>query len=208
MGICKPSGRALFVYSFASMKIPQIKDIDVKGKRVLVRVDFNVSLSHGNVITNDKRIRESLPTIQYLVAHGATAVLLSHLGRPMGKADPSLSLAHVSGRLSDLLGLSVVFMKEYLSQSAAERIKALSPGSVVLCENVRFQKGEEQNDPAFAKKLALLGELFVNDAFGTAHRTHASTVGVTAYLPSYAGFLFAREIQMIAGAVEKPKRPL
>jgi phosphoglycerate kinase len=190
------------------MKMPQIKDIDVQGKRVLVRVDFNVSLSHGNVISNDKRVREALPTIQYLVKNGATAVLLSHLGRPRGVSDPSLSLAGVSERLSALLGMPVVFMKEYLNEDAVNRVKALPPGSVVLCENIRFHEGEEQNDPAFAKKLALLGELFVNDAFGTAHRTHASTVGVTAYLPSYAGFLFAREIQLISEAAQKPKRPL
>ncbi len=190
------------------MHIPEITEIDVKGKRVLVRVDFNVSLSKDNGIINDKRIVEALPTIRYLVDHGATVVLLSHLGRPNGKPDPSLSLVHVSARLSELLGLGVLFMQEYIDGASQKTIQDMKQGSVVLCENVRFHAGEEQNDPEFAKGLSRLGEIFVNDAFGTAHRSHASTVGVTAFLPSYAGFLLAREVQMIGDAVTKPKRPL
>lgn len=190
------------------MHIPEITQTEVKGKRVLVRVDFNVSLSKDNAIINDKRIVEALPTIQYLVSHGATVILLSHLGRPNGQANSAFSLVHVSTRLSELLNQKVLFMKEYLDSQASKTIQSLKPGSVVLCENVRFHSGEEQNDPKFAKQLARLGEIFVNDAFGTAHRSHASTVGVTAFLPSYAGLLLSREVKTIGDAVTKPKRPL
>jgi phosphoglycerate kinase len=190
------------------MEIPEISQVDVKNKRVLVRVDFNVSLSSDNSIANDKRIRESLPTIEYLVSHDATVILLSHLGRPNGTSNPSLSLEGVSKRLSELLNKPVTFMDNYLDDDAPDRIKALPPGSIVLCENIRFHAQEEQNDPEFARKLSQLGELFVNDAFGAAHRAHASTVGITTFLPSYAGLLLAREIQMIGSAVSSPKRPL
>ncbi len=190
------------------MDIPKIQDVSVEGKRVIVRVDFNVSLTANNEIANDKRIRESLPTIQHLISRGAIVILLSHLGRPKGEIVPSLSLRDVSKRLSALLGKEVLFMETYLDESAVEKTRQLPQGSVVLCENVRFNKGEEQNSPEWSKKLSLLGDIFVNDAFGAAHRTHASTVGITAFLPSYAGMLFAREIELISTAVKNPDRPL
>lgn len=190
------------------MVIPSIKDIDVKGKRVIVRVDFNVSLTSDNEIANDKRIREGLPTIEYLVSQGATVILLSHLGRPNGEFALEYSLERVSKRLSALLHKEVKFLRDYTSQSAVSMTESLPTGSVVLCENIRFHKGEEQNDPQFARALSQLGDVFVNDAFGAAHRTHASTVGVSAYLPSYAGLLLTREIEMITKAVKNPERPL
>lgn len=210
MGLRQSAGRygcALFPVGH-NMEIPKIQDIQVTGKRVIVRVDFNVSLTSDNEIANDKRIRESLPTIEYLISHGAIVILLSHLGRPKGEADPSLSLSGVSKRLSKLLHKDVFFIDSYLEDEAVSDIRALPSGSVVLCENIRFQKGEELNDPVFAKKLSRLGDVFVNDAFGAAHRTHASTVGITAHLPSYAGLLFSREIEMISQAVKNPDRPL
>lgn len=181
------------------MYLPSIKDVQVSGKRVIVRVDFNVSLGPDNRIANDQRIRESLPTIEYLIKHGATVILVSHLGRPEGRPVPALSLKPVSECLWKLLGKEVLFLETFVPPPL---------GSIALFENVRFHRGEEENDPVFAKQLADLGDLFVNDAFGTAHRTHASTIGVTAYLPSYAGFLLAREVKLIAEAVTNPKRPL
>lgn len=190
------------------MSMPVITDIDVSGLTILVRVDFNVSLSLDNTIVNDKRIVEALPTIQHIVNHGATAVLLSHLGRPKGQIVPALSLRGVATRLSELLGKQVPFMTDFLVDSALSDIATLPKGSVVLCENTRFYPGEEQNDAEYAKKLARLGQVFVNDAFGAAHRTHASTVGVTEFMPSYAGLLLAREVSLIGGAVNAPKRPL
>lgn len=182
-----------------NMYLPGIKDIPVAGKRVLVRVDFNVSLAADNTIANDQRIRESLPTIEYLIKQGATVILLSHLGRPAGRCVEALSLEPVADRLSTLIGKKVAFVKD---------IATHAPGPVILIENTRFFPGEEQNDRSFAKQLAALGDIFVNDAFGTAHRTHSSTVGITAYLPSYAGFLFSREVKLIGDAVTKPARPL
>jgi phosphoglycerate kinase len=190
------------------MDIPEITHVDVANKRVIVRVDFNVSLAVDNTIANDKRIRESLPTIEYLSKSGATVILLSHLGRPNGVPDASLSLSRVSKRLSKLIHKPVVFIQDYLNPRAGQDIASLPAGSVVLCENIRFHAGEEQNDPEFAKLLSRLGEIFVNDAFGAAHRTHASTVGITTYLPSYAGLLLSREVKLIGNAVTTPKRPL
>ncbi len=190
------------------MEIPSIKNINVKGKRVIVRVDFNVSLTAENEIANDKRIREALPTIEFLISQGATVILLSHLGRPKGQVVMEFSLERVSKRLSTLLRKEVIFIRDYLSESAPVHIATLPMGSVVLCENIRFHKGEEQNDPTFAKQLSALGDIFVNDAFGAAHRTHASTVGISSYLPSYAGLLLTREIEMISSAVKDPERPL
>jgi len=181
------------------MYLPSIKDVKLSGKRVLVRVDFNVSLGPDNRIANDQRIRESLPTIQFLIKNKATIILVSHLGRPDGNVVPALSLRPVAERLSQLLGKHVLFLPEFTRQPE---------GSIALCENIRFYPGEEENDSAFAKKLASLADMFVNDAFGTAHRTHASTIGVTSYIPSYAGFLLSREVELIRAAVENPKRPL
>lgn len=181
------------------MLLPSIKDISVEGKRVIVRVDFNVSLGPDNTIANDQRIRESIPTIEYLVKKGATVALLSHLGRPDGKVKSVLSLEPVAKRLEVLLKQRVRFSKDFFQASA---------GSITLYENIRFYPGEERNDKKFAKKLASLGDIFVNDAFGTAHRTHASTIGITSYLPSYTGLLLSREVTTIGKAVEDPKRPL
>lgn len=189
------------------MEMPDITKADVVGKRVLVRADFNVSLTPDNAIANDRRIREAIPTIEYLLKKNTVVVLLSHLGRPKG-IQKELSLAGVSKRLGEILGRPVLFMDEYLTPAAADHIRTLKPGSVVLCENIRFNRGEEENEPAFSARLAALGDVFVNDAFGTAHRTHASTIGVTAHLPSYAGLLFAREVKLIGEAAQHPKRPL
>jgi phosphoglycerate kinase len=204
MGLCKPISGIGFIY----MSIPEVIHVDVTNKRVLVRVDFNVSIALDNSIANDKRIREALPTIEYLTSRGATVILLSHLGRPKGVPDASLSLSGVSRRLSELLHKPVLFTEKYLTPEGVSEIKNFPAGSVVLCENIRFHTGEEQNDSEFSRKLSLLGEIFVNDAFGAAHRTHASTVGVTAYLPSYAGLLLSREVKLISMAVTKPQRPL
>jgi phosphoglycerate kinase len=190
------------------MPIPHIKDIDVRGKCVVVRADFNVSLAADNAIINDNRIREAIPTIEYLQKNKAITVILSHLGRPKGRPEASLSLLCVSKRLSQLLKHKVRFMKDYISKEAPKKIRAYPEGSVVLCENIRFYPNEEQNDPVFAKQLSRLGDIFVNDAFGAAHRAHASTVGITAHIPSYAGFLLAKEITLIGEAIEHPKRPL
>ncbi len=191
-----------------SMELPSITDIDVHKKRVIVRVDFNVSLTAENEIANDTRIREAIPTIELLISKGATVVLLSHLGRPKGEIHPNLSLECVSKRLSALLKKDVVFFREYVTDSAVAHIHSLPPGSIVLCENIRFHKGEEQNDPQFARQLSRLGDIFVHDAFGAAHRAHASTVGISSYLPSYAGLLLTRELTMISQAVRNPDRPL
>lgn len=189
------------------MHIRTIDQVPVKGKRVLVRVDFNVSLTRDNTIANDKRIEESLPTIKRLRDAGAVVILLSHLGRPKG-ADNRLSLAPVARRLGELLASEVLFRTEYLDDASVTWFRNLKPGSVVLCENIRFHEGEEQNDPAFCRHLARLGDVFVNDAFGTAHRTHASTVGIATLLPSYAGHLLSREVETIGSAVRNPTRPL
>ncbi len=188
--------------------IPTVRDADITGKRVLVRVDFNVSLTHDNKIANDKRIAESLPTIRYLRDHGATVILLSHLGRPKKNNEKGLSLAPVADRLSALLKSPVTFRNDYTDRSAKAWSKSLPKGAIALCENVRFYEGEERNDPEFVSQLARLGDVFVNDAFGTAHRAHASTVGLISRLPSYAGLLLAREITTIGAAVEHPRRPL
>ena len=190
------------------MNIPVIDGVHVKGKRVVVRVDFNVSITKQTEISDDTRIRESLPTINYLTAHGAIVVLISHFGRPKGVPDSSFSLYEVSKRLSRLLEKPVTFARQFLDADYIRKLSRLPAGSVVLCENIRFYPGEERNDPQFAKRLARLGDVFVNDAFGTAHRTHASTVGITEYLPSYAGFLLAREVTTIGDAIQHPKRPL
>jgi len=183
-----------------------IEDIDVKGKRVLVRCDFNVPLQDGK-ISNDKRIAAAMPTIEYLVKNGARVVLCSHLGRPKGEVKAEFSLAPVAQRLSELLGKQVIFAGDVVGPDAKAKAQALKDGDVMLIENVRFHKEETKNDPAFAKELASLGEAFVNDAFGTAHRAHASTTGVADYLPAVCGYLIQKEIQFMGGALENPKRP-
>lgn len=182
-----------------------VRDADVAGKRVLVRCDFNVPLEGGE-ITDDRRIVEALPTIRYLLDRGASVVLASHLGRPKG-ATPELSLAPVARRLSEHLGRPVALLPDAVGDDVQARVAALAPGEVALLENVRFHPEEEANDPAFAQSLASLADLYVNDAFGTAHRAHASTEGVARYRPAYAGFLIEKEIAFLGRALADPERP-
>jgi phosphoglycerate kinase len=183
-----------------------LEDFDVRGKRVLVRVDFNVPIKDGE-ITNDKRIVAALPTIEYLIKNGARVILISHLGRPKEGWEPEFSLAPVAARLSELLEKKVIMAKDVIGEDAKSKSAALKDGEALLLENVRYHKEEKKNDPAFAKELASLAELYVNDAFGSAHRAHASTAGVTAYLPSASGFLMRKELEFIGGALENAKRP-
>ncbi len=182
-----------------------IRDVNVKNKRVLVRVDFNVPLDNGQV-ADDTRIVASLPTIKYLIDQGAKVILCSHLGRPKGK-DQKLSLRPVATRLQELLGKSVTFVSDCIGQPVERVVEGMNAGDVTLLENVRFYPEEEKNDPAFAKKLAAFGDLYVNDAFGSAHRAHASTEGVTKYLPGYAGFLMEKELNYLGQALAKPAKP-
>lgn len=184
-----------------------IKDVDLKGKRVLMRVDFNVPLDDNLNITDDIRIRAALPTIKYAVEKGAKVVLMSHLGRPDGQVVEKLRLAPAAKRLEKLLGKSIIAPKDCVGDDVKKALAGMKNGDVALLENLRFHAEEEANDPAFAKELASLGDLFVNDAFGTAHRAHASTEGVTHYLPSVAGFLLEKEIQYLGNSVDNPKRP-
>jgi phosphoglycerate kinase len=179
---------------------------DLSGKRVLVRVDFNVPLDNGS-ITDDTRIRAALPTIQDLTSKGAKVILTSHFGRPKG-VDESLRLTPVAARLSELLGKPVKKCDDCIGDEVAQVVATMENGDVTVLENVRFYPEEEKNDPEFAKQLASVADLYVNDAFGTAHRAHASTEGVTHYLPSVAGYLIEKELQFLQGAIEEPKRPL
>lgn len=186
-----------------------VRDIDVNGKRVLVRVDFNVPLDKDTRrILDDTRIRAALPTITYLREQKAKTVLVSHLGRPDGKVVESARLAPVAARLADLLGAPVPCATDVVGTSAEAVVAAMQPGDVVMLENVRFELGEEKNDPAFAKQLAAFGDVYVNDAFGTAHRAHASTAGVAAYLPAVAGFLMEKEIDYLGRVVTNPQPPV
>ena len=184
-----------------------VEDIDVKGKKVLVRCDFNVKMEDG-VITSDKRIVASLPTIKYLLENGAKVILCSHLGRPKGEFKPEFSLAPVAERLSKYLGFEVKMAKDVVGESAQALAADLKEGEVLLLENVRFHAEETKNDPEFSKALASLAEIYVNDAFGSAHRAHSSTTGVADYLPAVCGFLIRKELDYIGGALENPKRPL
>jgi phosphoglycerate kinase len=184
-----------------------IKDVDLRGKRVLIRADFNVPLDDKLNITDDIRIRASLPTIKYALEKGGRVILMSHLGRPDGKVVETMRLTPVAKRLSELLGKNVLTLKDCIGPDVKKAVAAMKPGDVVLLENLRFHAEEEADDPAFAKELASLGDVFVNDAFGTAHRAHASTEGVTKYLPSVAGFLLEKEIEYLGNTVENPKRP-
>jgi len=185
-----------------------IRDIDVAGKRVLVRVDFNVPLDAERHITDDTRIVAALPTIQYLLDHGAALILMSHLGRPDGKAVDKLRLQPVATRLSELLHRPVQMATDSIGPEVEAQAKALQPGQVLLLENLRFHKEEEKNNPDFARQLASLGDLYVNDAFGTAHRAHASTEGIARLVPGVSGFLMEKEINFLGSALENPKRPL
>lgn len=183
-----------------------IEDIDLTGKRVLARCDFNVPLEDG-VITDDNRITESLRTIRYIMDKGAKLILCSHLGRPKGEFNTKYSLVPVAKRLSELLGKEVIMASDVVGDDAKAKAIALKSGEVMLLENVRFHKEEEKNDPAFSKQLADLAEIYVNDAFGTAHRAHASTAGVATYLPAVCGYLIQKEIDVMGKALSDPKRP-
>jgi len=189
------------------MNKKSVMDVEVRGKRVLVRADFNVPLDEQGQITDDTRIRASLPTLEYLVKEGARVVLASHLGRPKGKVNPKYSLAPVAKRLSELLGQEVPLVGDCVGNVALAAVSKLQDGQVLLLENVRFHVEEEKNDPTFARELAKLAELFVNDAFGTAHRAHASTEGVTRYIPAFAGLLMQKEVEFMGNALERPERP-
>jgi phosphoglycerate kinase len=188
------------------MEKQTVRDIDVQGKRVLVRVDFNVPLSEGGV-TDDTRIQAALPTIQYLLERDATVILASHLGRPKGQVVDDLSLKPVARRLSDLLGRSVTMLGDCIGPDVEAAVRAAGPGDLLLLENTRFHPGEKSNDPAFAAQLAALADLYVNDAFGSAHRAHASTEGVAHLLPAVAGFLMQKELDFLGSVLASPRRP-
>ncbi|MCS7221572.1 MAG: phosphoglycerate kinase [Anaerolineae bacterium] len=183
-----------------------VRDVDVRGKRVLVRVDFNVPLQDGKV-TDDTRIRAALPTIQYLLDQGAKVILMSHLGRPKGGPDPQYSLKPAAERLGELLGKPVRMAPDCVGPAVEAMVAELQPGEVLLLENTRFYPGEEKNDLSLAQQLAKLGDLYVNDAFGSAHRAHASTEGVARFLPAVAGFLMEKELAFLGKALESPERP-
>ena len=185
-----------------------IKDIDLKGKRIVIRVDYNVTVEDGFTITDDTRIKQTIPTLSYLLGQNCSLVIISHLGRPKGKVDPRFTLEPVAKHLEKMIGKKVHFFAKYLDPQDQEKIKKLKKGEIAFLENLRFHKGEEGNSPEFAEKLANLGEIFVNDGFGVSHRAHASTVGITQFLPSVAGLLLEKEVDMISKALYKPKRPL
>ena len=185
-----------------------VKDVDVRGKKVLLRCDFNVPQDKATgEITSDKRIAAALPTINYLLEQGAAVIACSHLGKPKGEWKDSLTLKPVADRLSQLLGKEVIFARDIIGEDAHAKAAALRSGEIMLLENLRFDAREEKNDPAFAKELADLAEVYVSDAFGTVHRAHASTAGVAAYLPAVSGFLVARELEIMGKALDDPKRP-
>jgi phosphoglycerate kinase len=183
-----------------------VRDVDVKGKRVLVRVDYNVPIKEGKV-GDDTRIRAAMPTLEYLLKNGAAVILCSHLGRPKGNPEPKYSLRPVAEHLSGLLGKPVAFAEDCVGPVAEEAAKALKPGEVLLLENTRFHPEEEKNNPEMAKQLAALADLYVNDAFGSAHRAHASTEGVAHHLPAVSGFLMEKELAYLGGALANPERP-
>ena len=188
--------------------IRTIDDLDASGKTVLVRVDFNAPVDESGAVSDDTRIRAALPTINKLLDDGAKVVLMSHRGRPSGEGyEEAFSLGPIAHRLQELLGRDVTLNRELTGESAQKAVSDMEPGSVVLLENIRFDKREKKNDPEFAKELASLGDAYVNDAFGTAHRAHASTAGVAELLPSYAGYLMQREVDTLTGMLDDPKRP-
>ena len=189
------------------MKLRTMRDIDVRGRRVFVRVDFNVPVDSGGNITDDTRIRAAVPTINYLVQKGARVILASHFGRPKGKPLAEFRLGKVGERLSEILGRSVKKMDDCIGDAVKNEIAEMKEGDIVLLENVRFHAGEEKNDEGFAKELASLADIYVNDAFGAAHRAHASTAGIAGYLPAVAGFLMEREVEALSSVVETPERP-
>ena len=183
-----------------------VRDVDLKGKRVLMRADFNVPLE-GDEITDDRRIRAAMPTIEYILEHGASLILMSHLGRPKGEVKPALSLAPVAERLSELLEQDVTMAPDSIGAEVEALAAKMKPGDVMLLENTRFHAGEKANDAEYAKQLAQFGDIFVNDAFGAAHRAHASTVGVTDHLPAVGGFLIEKEMAFLGKAAEAPDHP-
>ncbi|MEI6133039.1 MAG: phosphoglycerate kinase [Bacillota bacterium] len=189
------------------MNKKSIKDIEFKGKRVIVRVDFNVPLDAEGNITDDNRIVGALPTIKYLIAGGAKIILVSHLGRPKDGFEAKFSMAPAAKRLAELLGQPVVLAKDVIGDDAKAKAAALKEGEILMLENVRFHKEETKNDPAFAKELASMADIFVNDAFGTAHRAHASTAGLADYLPAVCGFLIQKELDFLGKAISNPERP-
>jgi phosphoglycerate kinase len=183
-----------------------VKDIDLKNKLVLMRVDFNVPMADGKV-TDDKRVKAALPTIKYVLEQGASLMLMSHLGRPKGGADPEFSLRAASEALAALLGKPVQMAPDCVGAEVEKMVKALKPGDVLMLENTRFHKGEEKNDLELAKQMAALGEVYVNDAFGSAHRAHSSTEGITHFLPAVSGFLMEQELEYLGRAVANPEHP-
>ncbi|PTQ50909.1 MAG: Phosphoglycerate kinase [Brockia lithotrophica] len=201
-----PSAEDLVTVGGRIMAKKTVRDIDVRGKRVLVRVDFNVPVKDG-VIADDRRIREALPTIEYLLREGARVILVSHLGRPKAPFAPEFSLAPVRARLEELLGRPVKLAPDVVGPEVERMAEELRPGEVLLLENVRYYPEETKNDPDFAARLARLADVYVNDAFGTAHRAHASTEGVARLLPSVSGFLLAREVEVLRRVLEQPERP-
>jgi phosphoglycerate kinase len=183
-----------------------IKDIDIRGKRILVRVDFNVPIKDGKV-GDDTRIRAALPTIEYLLNGGAAVILCSHLGRPKGGPDPKFTLKPVADYLSQLMKKPVLFSEDCVGSTAEKAAKALKPGEVLVLENTRFHPEEEANDPTFARALAELADIYVDDAFGTAHRAHASTYGVAKFLPAYAGLLLEKELRVLGNLLTNAQHP-
>jgi 3-phosphoglycerate kinase len=184
-----------------------IADIDVKGKRVIARVDFNVPLDAEGKVTDDKRIREALPTIRAIIDKGGKLIIASHLGRPKNGPEAKFSMKPAAERLSELLGKEVILAKDVIGEDAKAKAAALKEGEILMLENVRFHKEEEKNDPAFAKALSTLADIYVNDAFGTAHRAHASTAGLADYLPAVSGYLIKKELDIMGKALEAPERP-
>ncbi|MDD3267989.1 MAG: phosphoglycerate kinase [Syntrophomonadaceae bacterium] len=184
-----------------------LKEAELKGKKVLIRVDFNIPMDKDNEIIDDTKMRAALPTIDYILDKGASLILLSHLGRPKGKPEAKYSLQKVALRLAEIIGPRVSMASDCLGPDTLKKVEELKPGEVLVLENVRFHPGEEKNDPEFSRQLASLGDLFVNDAFGSAHRAHSSTAGIADYLPCYAGFLMEKEVEMLERVLEHPVSP-
>ena len=184
-----------------------VKDVDLKGKKVFVRCDFNVPMDENQNITNNTRIVAALPTIKYLLEQNCKIILASHLGRPKGEFKPEFSLKPIAKELSKLLGKEIIMAKDVIGEDAMQKAANLKEGEILLLENVRFHKEETDNDPEFSKKLASMAEIFVNDAFGTAHRAHSSTTGIASYIPAVSGFLIEKELKFLGSAIEDPARP-
>ncbi len=195
------------VQTAGELNVKTVEELDAKGKRVFVRVDFNVPLNENKVITDDTRIRAALPTIRFLMERGAKVILASHLGRPKGQVNEKYSLAPVAAKLGEILGKPVLFAGDCIGEEAKKVVESMKDGDIALLENLRFHPEEEKNEPGFVKELASLADLYVNDAFGTAHRAHASTAGVAGLLPSAAGFLMKKEVEYLGKALSNPVEP-